>query len=436
MFSHVLAIDGFPSFFGAQLDRGHCRKLLVSAAVGGSLDILLALLEVGGLLPIVREVGGPHSRPFSALYIAAANGRRSCVKALIEAGAALEYKCLMQGHLGKTALSIAVHKGHEEVVRELLAAGASVSNTRASVMIPEQNLLSVATSRNREGIIDDLVAAGADVGKDREECPPLHVAAKKGFCRPLERLLLAGAKVDCVDRVGRSALHVACFYNREGAVEVLLRHHASTSLLCDEGRSPFDMVAVDALETRQGRAMGRAMGTAMGRAMGGTSRTPCTLNAVETSVADRICGMLRNASKWGRRGWLVMMRARHLDATQVLGTSMSLLSLSTRRWKDGKNESLHDGLATEDTDHDCALGGQCSEQRVPTAPDNPVQAGDAIDGGQARDIRCRGAVVWLLHRPDQSGVFRRPEVKPPVVQLFGRMPQAGNRSIDPLRFLV
>ncbi|CAM9819447.1 unnamed protein product, partial [Ectocarpus fasciculatus] len=103
--------------------------------------------------------------------------------------------------------------------------GASISNTREAFMRAGQNLLSVAASENKEGNITDLVAAGADLGNDREDWLPLHVAAKEGFCRPLERLLLAGANVDCVDRAGRSALYVACFYSHEGAVEILLRHH-------------------------------------------------------------------------------------------------------------------------------------------------------------------------------------------------------------------
>ncbi|CAN0116114.1 unnamed protein product, partial [Ectocarpus fasciculatus] len=99
------------------------------------------------------------------------------------------------------------------------------------------------------------------------------------------------------------------------------------------------MVAVDALETRQRRTMRSRF-------------NPCTLNVVETSVADRISGMLRSASRWGRQGWLVMMRARHLDAEQVVGTSMSQLSLSTTAWNEGQGASLRDGLTTENMDQD------------------------------------------------------------------------------------
>ncbi|CAM9353105.1 unnamed protein product [Ectocarpus sp. 4 AP-2014] len=405
MFLNVLAIDGFPSLSDVDYNRGNIRMLLEDTARGGSVDILLALLEVDGFGAEVRDVGESDERPFSALYAAARCGHSGVVAALIEAGAPLEYRWCVQGCAGDTALSAAVSRGHKKVVRELLASGASISNTRETFMTPGQNLLSVAAYENNEGTIDDLVAAGADLGKDRVDGLPLHVAAKKGFCRPLERLLLAGAKVDCVDRVGRSALHVACFYNREGAVEMLLRHHASTSLLCDDGRSPCDMVAADALESRQKRTMRSRF-------------NPCTLNVVETAVADRIYGMLRSASRWARWGWLVMMRARYLGTEQVHGASTSLLSLSGTLCKGSQIASLLDGSASENIDHDCSTptagwsmsaaadampncetspGVHCQEPKKSAVP-------SMVTG--ARGYGWKSAVVWLLQCPDECGVFR------------------------------
>ncbi|CAM9964451.1 unnamed protein product [Ectocarpus fasciculatus] len=401
MFSNVLAIDGFPSLSGAEYDRENIRMLLAYTVSGGSVDILLALLEMDCFGAEVRDVDESDYRPISALYTAAFYGHTRIVKAFIEAGAPLEFKWRVH-MIGDTALSGAVRGGHEEVVRELLAAGASIWNTREAIRTPGQNLLSVAAYENREGTIDDLVAAGADLGKDRGDSLPLHVAAKEGYCRPLERLLLAGAKVDCVDGVGRSALHVACFYNHEGAVEMLLRHHASTSLLCDEGLSPCDMVAVDALETRHGM---------------GSRFNPCTLNVVETSVADRISGMLRSASRWGRRGWLVVLRARRLDAEQVVGTSMSQLSLSTTASNEGQGAPLRDELAVENMDQDCSpptavWGTSTAADAPPTCAASPGERCEELrkssgPGSLAEAGGCgwKVAVVWLLQCSDECGVF-------------------------------
>ncbi|CAN0034886.1 unnamed protein product [Ectocarpus sp. 6 AP-2014] len=403
MFSNVLAIDGFPSLSDAKYGRGSIRLLLTETAKGGSVDILLALLEVDGFDAELRAHDASDLYPFSALYAAAMRGHPSFVAALIKAGAPLEYKWRTRGVDGDTALSAAVREGHEEVVRELLAAGASTSNTREAVMVPGQNLLSVAAYENNEGIIDDLVAAGADLGKDRGDCLPLHVTAKEGFCRPLERLLLAGAKVDCVDRVGRSALHVACVYNHEGAVETLLQHHASTSLLCDEGLSPWDVVAADALERRQRKSMSFTSNLCR----------PSTLNTVETAVADRIYSILQRSSSWGRRGWLVMMRARHLGPEQVLGTSMSLLP-STTTSHEGQGASLHDGWEAESIDRDCSppttgwkVNAAADKRETPPGGHGEEHRKSAGPGRmtEARECAWKGAVVWLLQCPDECGVF-------------------------------
>lgn len=193
---------------------------------------------------------------------------------------------------------------------------------------------------------------------------------------------------------------------------MLLRYNASTSLLC-EGLTPCDVVAVDALETRQRGTM--------------RLRSPSTLNAVETSVADRICGILRRASSWRRWGWLVVMRARHLGTEQVLGTSMSssLLSstptnalLSSTPSNEGQGACLHDGLVTQSIGHDCSpLTAGWSTSAAPhvtpkcaTSPgvhgQEPMKFSGPDNMTGARGCGWKGAGVWLLQCPDECGGFR------------------------------
>ncbi|CAN0484523.1 unnamed protein product, partial [Ectocarpus sp. 12 AP-2014] len=128
----------------------------------------------------------------------------------------------------ETALAVAVREGHEEVVRELLSAVADINTDNSYVY----SLLYLAVYTNNERVMDVLLAAGEDIGGDRTDKPnvprqPLHAAAMKGFCRPLEKLLRAGANVNWVNSKGQTALHLACSHNHENAVEVLLRHNAS-----------------------------------------------------------------------------------------------------------------------------------------------------------------------------------------------------------------
>ncbi|CAN0486718.1 unnamed protein product, partial [Scytosiphon promiscuus] len=194
---------------------------------------------------------------------------------------------------------------HKGVALELLAAGADVNKIHAirfrrgigvSMRHNDFTPLGVAVHNNDKEVVDVLLEAGADPSKGPEGFIPLHMAASSGRCVILNHLLLAGASVSLVDTDGRSALHHACAYNKHDAVDLLLRHNASVTLLCNNGLSPVDVVGADVLALRQRSHFYH----------------PSTLNTAETSAVDVICDMLRAASAWGRRGWLVMMRSRPL----------------------------------------------------------------------------------------------------------------------------
>ncbi len=277
-----------------------------------------------------------------------------------------------------------------------------------------EKFICIAVDKNNEGVVDALLAAGADLGEEGTSNLPLHAAARGGFCRSLEKLLRAGANVNWVDSKGRTALHAACSYSHEDAVEVLLRHNASVSLLCDEGLSPHDVVAVGLLQRQQIK-------------MGG--RRPFTLDAEETLVADRVCAMLRGAA-WGRRGWLVMLRARHQGPARVIDASSLTLSSTSVEALDGDRAApVGVGLADDDVDagfaqpivrssnstaaaaanltleHTVLEGGPGHEMSESLTTGTAVDGGDE-DGGQAGGSGWPGAVEWVVGCPDDCGVFR------------------------------
>lgn len=340
-----------------------------------------------------------------ALHTAAQHGHVRFAAALIAAGAPVEHR-----KYSKTALRVAVREGREEVVRELLSIVADINTETPDVY----SLLYLAVCTNNERVMDVLLAAGEDIGEDRTDKlnlphQPLHAAAMKGFCRPLEKLLRAGANVHWVDSKGQTALHLACSHNHEDAVEVLLRHNASVSSLCDGGLSPQDVVAVGALQRQQMQVW----------------RRPFTLDAAQTMIADRVCAMLRGASAWGRRGWLVILRARRHGAAKVIDASSLTLSSSPSSAEalDGDQAArvgveLADGdidavsapaitAATADAtlEHTVAAGGTSHDMRESLTTGTTVDGGDE-DGGQTGGSGWPGAVEWLVGCPDEHGVFR------------------------------
>lgn len=212
----------------------------------------------------------------------------------------------------------------------------------------------------------------------------------------LNHLLLAGAtrSVSLVDTDGRSALHSACAYNQHNAVDILLRHNASVTLVCNNGLSPVDVVGVQVLAYRQrGRRPGQP---GLLRAVQHyehvpeqarydlNRRRPFTLNSAETSTVDAICDMLQPFIAWSRRGWLVMMRSlplaevveqpdhSHADALTFSIRAMRLVHEPSRNTAGFREE---EGIVR--TFH---------------------------DGGRAR-TNWGAAVVWLLRCPAES-LFR------------------------------
>lgn len=482
MVASVGRTDIFSKLFachGNSLEGWSARSvnaLLTKAATGGSIEVVSALLAADGVVPLVREVD-EVDRPMTAIFTAARCGHRSVVAALLDAGAPVEYK----DKRGGTILTTAVENGHDEVVLELLAAGADVNNSndqRAAIarsnittMFPGFTTLCIATAKNNKGLVDILLAAGAHLGEHHAKTIPLHLAAEWGYvgplesllaagadvnlidsggrsalqmacvkpnrrsfgsflsgCRPLkpdatvcirngeavERLLKAGAEVHHVDSVRRSALHIACWYNQERAVELLLRFGARPNLVSHEGHAPADLVGLAALELRE---------TGLPRLR---RQHPATLNAEETYVTDKISASLRAACAWGRRGWLVIMRARYQPKdhpAHLTSSSPQLPSMEPRRLRQTM-ESQQQGYQEDVGEDDLALSAAPRKVSTNAPPSRATTVFSALDdqecsgarapdlgGGDRGDGACASAgweeaVQWLVQCSDEHGAFR------------------------------
>ncbi|CAM9739934.1 unnamed protein product [Ectocarpus fasciculatus] len=407
--STLLAIDG-------ALPLPWC-DLVQLAVRGGSPEVVSTLLAVDSILSQVQEVDDAGYCSFPVLSFAASWGDQSMVAALIIAGAPLE----LQSRSGRPPLATAVVSDREEalgIVREFLAAGADANNAghKDQRKRPFGNSpLCLAAEHNKKGIVELLLAAGADLGNERVDILPLHAAAHHDCCGAIQRLISAGASVNQVDQRGRSALHVACHQNNEAAVKLLLQYNARVTLLCDDGLSPFHTVAVAGLKRRQ---FTHRLGL---------TRRPTTLTSNENSVADRIRDLLRRASGWERRGWLVLMRHRIVHDPLATMSSAPRPSFVESAFGD-QTATPHDGETKEDAndggcelfgDGDIVLAGASPRGTVPsevfegrtshafTPEKTAVDSSIPDDGGngQVCDVfRC--AVEWLVRCPDEVGVFR------------------------------
>ena len=217
-------------------------------------------------LAAVDKVSGAGE---SALWLAAKNGRVDAVKALVSAGANLNTAdnkgdaplsvaankaialILIEGGAnlnaankrGETALWLAAKNGHKDLVEALVQAGADVNKfdknhdaplsvasiaSIATMLIERganlnaankrgQSALWLAAKNGREDVVELLERAGADVNKaDNKSGAPLSVAAEAKIAT---MLIERGANVNATNTRGESALWLAAKNGRKDLAE-------------------------------------------------------------------------------------------------------------------------------------------------------------------------------------------------------------------------
>jgi len=216
---------------------------LMYASENGHEGAVRALLEAGA------AVDSKDTAWSTALMWASKDGHEGTVRVLIEAGAALDSKDMR--HF--TALMWASGNGHEGAVRVLLEAGAAVDSKSEN----QSTTLMYASSQGHEGAVLALLEAGAAVdSKNNDWSTALMWASESGHEGTMRVLLEARAAVDSKDNVGSTALVFASENGRAGAVRVLIEAGAAEPAaglvtdreddVCDameDGRGPLFGVA-------------------------------------------------------------------------------------------------------------------------------------------------------------------------------------------------
>jgi ankyrin repeat protein len=193
------------------------RKLHEAVARGDFLQVR-KWLHYGG------NANAMNHRGESLLHSAVRRGRVEVALELLARGAD-PHQCNQHQ---QTPLLLAVLVGNSKLTQALIDAGASAEPHRPHAPAP---LLLAVEFGNRE-IVTQLLKAGANVQVTggRFEGTPLHSAAARGDMVMIEMLLAHGAKVNAVDALGRTPLHMAASRDAQ-ALELLLDHGAEVDPL-------------------------------------------------------------------------------------------------------------------------------------------------------------------------------------------------------------
>jgi euchromatic histone-lysine N-methyltransferase len=182
---------------------------LHAAAAEGNLLILHVLIQSGANLDVI------NARLSTPLMEAVENDRNDCVDHLVRVGASLDFR----GEDGMTAFHIASKQGNLHSVKTIL------ESRRVDVNLQDDGgwtALIWATEHKQKNVVDYLLTKGADpMIQDDEENICLHWAAFSGDVDILSIFMQSALDINCVNKHGDTALHIASRRDNVEAVNLL-----------------------------------------------------------------------------------------------------------------------------------------------------------------------------------------------------------------------
>ena len=178
------------------------------------------------------DVNAVNNRGQTALWFACIDGQNSIVKFLLDAGA----DPTIADRYEDTCLHAAIHGNcSTETIQKILDHGAPVNAVNKDVATP----LLLACSTAQAETVKILLVAKADpnsANADGDAC--LHVAMAADCNKEtILEIISYGADVNAVNKRGRTALLLGCFYRQMDAVKILLEAQADPAIADEEGFS-------------------------------------------------------------------------------------------------------------------------------------------------------------------------------------------------------
>ncbi|KAG8439812.1 hypothetical protein GDO86_005831 [Hymenochirus boettgeri] len=252
---------------GGPVPLGDRSTLLHQAAAQGNVTLLSMLLNEEGL-----DIHNFSKDGHSALYSAAANGHTDCVKLLLMSGAQVDATVSN----GFTALCAAASQGNSKCAEILISYNADVNHVSGG-----QTPLYLACKNGNSDMARLLLESGADrTVPTNNGWTPIHVAVDKGNTECLKLLMYYGvgdlvnqnneydvgfcnyknreftccrnlnpvissALINCMDREGWTAAHIAASKGFKNCLEILCNHFGLDPELPDHCNRTVHDVATD-----------------------------------------------------------------------------------------------------------------------------------------------------------------------------------------------
>ncbi|KAL3698546.1 hypothetical protein R1sor_012622 [Riccia sorocarpa] len=218
------------------------RTLVCHAILCRNMAALQLILDAGADPEILMQARDGQERP---LHYAARSGWLPALKVLIQHGSSVN--ATTESH--DTALMICAKHKYWDCFEELLTAGADLgiqnSSGQSAVSIAEGNGYGTGLQK----IIWDAVVKGSVTCTDPEVFSALHVAAKAGDLKVLQKLIGQGdVNINVLDKYGYTAAMVAVREGHIDAFKLLLYAGADIGMKNKKGETAVALARIDTLE--------------------------------------------------------------------------------------------------------------------------------------------------------------------------------------------